>query len=281
MRAEGLSACDEVPEGVKPLKILILNLMPEKIGAGMDLFRALETNSTRPVQVFLVKMSNLFYKSTPQQYMDTYYQDVADIMEQGGEYDGLIVNGAPFGRFEYEEIIYWRQLCVFFRWVDKHVYSSLYICWGAFARIFYNWGVRFVRIGFQWSGIYPHRLLDKTTPYANNDKDAILMPVSRPCYISHYELSTFPDLKIIAESPITGPALFVSEPRRQVFAISHPEYSADRLDFEYHRDLENGSHPMIPYNYYENDDPLRPYSYSWKESRDYIFKGWLETYFNA
>ena len=277
MKAEGIGVCDEVPEGVNPVRILILNLMPDKPSAEMELYHALDAVTgaqDRPLQVTLAKMSNMRYRSTPQEYMDTYYEDVSLLMERNEHYDGLIVNGAPFGHLEYEEVIYWQQLCVFFRWADRQVTSALYICWGAFARIFFNWGVRFVRIGFQWSGVYPHKVLDGGTPFTEGD--SMLFPVSRPCYISHTELSRFPDLRILAESPITGPSLFVSEERNQVFAISHPEYDAGRLDFEYHRDLANGSNPMIPYNYYQNDTPGMPYSQTWRHSRDVLFGAWVK-----
>ena len=279
MKAEGIRVCDELPaDGGRPLRLLILNLMPEKPSAEMELYHALDATTDRLVHVTLVKMSNMLYRSTPQDYMDRYYEDVADVMERDEPFDGLIVNGAPFGHLEYEEVIYWRQLCVFFRWVDRRIPAHLYICWGAFARIFYNWGVRFVRIGFQWSGVYPHRILTKDCPIVDASQDEVLIPVSRPCYISHHELSRFDDLTIVAESPVTGPAMFVSDKRRQVFNIGHSEYAAGRLDFEYHRDMDAGLNPMVPHNYYEDDDPSKPYHATWHEGRDTLFRGWLENY---
>ena len=279
MKAEGIRVCDEIPEGCeRPLRILILNLMPDKPSAEMELYHALDATTDRNVVITLAKMSNMYYRSTSQEYMDTFYEDVADIMERDEPFDGLLVNGAPFGHLEYEQVIYWHQLCVFFRWVDCRIPAHLYICWGAFARIFYNWGVRFVRIGFQWSGVYPHRILCKDYPIVDAGKEEMLIPVSRPCYLSHTELSGFKDLTIVAESPVTGPAVFVSEKRHQVFNISHSEYEASRLDFEYRRDTKAGLNPMIPYNYYEDDDPSKSFQATWHEDRDVLFRGWLENF---
>ncbi len=278
MKAEGIHVSDVIPEGGRSYRILILNLMPLKQDAELELYHGLDDNSEYPIEVKLVKMSNMTYRSTPQDYMDTWYEDVAELMERNEQYDGLIVNGAPFGHLEYEQVIYWRQLTVFFRWADKQVNSHLYICWGAFARIFYNWGVRFVRIGFQWSGVYPHHMIARHAPFTDMFPDDLLYPISRPCYISRTELEKYDDLEILAESPITGPSLFLCHERRQVYAISHPEYAPGRLNYEYHRDLDAGLQPMIPYNYYQEDDTTREPIYSWKKSRDCIFRSWLKNY---
>lgn len=277
LNAEGVRLCENTDVPQNAIKMLILNLMPDKEDAEAELYHSLNVCDV-PISVTLVKMSNLFYKHTPQAYMDTYYIDVAEIMEQGGYYDAMIINGAPFERFEYEEIVYWRQLCVFFRWTDEHVKSTLHICWSAFARIYYNWNIHFKRNGFQWSGIYPHKILDKTSPLVNPSKNDILLPVSRPWYIAYDEMAAVSDATIVAESPITGPGLVVAYGGRQVFAISHPEYAPERIRAEYARDCENGKNPMFPYNYFVNDDENCPVNYSWKADRDRIFANWLEEY---
>ncbi|MBR5434307.1 MAG: homoserine O-succinyltransferase [Bacteroidales bacterium] len=275
--AENVRMCDDTNVPQNAIKMLILNLMPDKEDAEAELYRALDVVDV-PIVVTLVKMSNLFYKHTPQSYMDTFYTDVAEIMERGERYDAMIINGAPFERFEYEEIVYWRQLCVFFRWTDEHVKSTLYICWSAFARIYYNWNIHFKRNSFQWSGIYPHKILDTTSPLVNPSHTDILLPVSRPWYIAHDELAAVPDVTIIAESPVTGPGLAVAYGGKQVFAISHPEYARDRIRAEFNRDRENGKNPMFPFNYFENNDENCPVNYSWKADRDWIFTNWLKEY---
>ena len=277
LNAEGVRLCDNTNVPQNAVKLLILNLMPDKEDAEAELYRALDVVDV-PISVTLVKMSNLFYKHTSQSYVDTFYTDVAEIMERGEQFDAMIINGAPFERFEYEEIIYWRQLCVFFRWADEHVKSTFHICWSAFARIYYNWNIHFKRNNFQWSGIYPHKILDTTTSLVNPSQTDILLPVSRPWYIAHDELAAVSDVTIIAESPVTGPGLAVAYGGKQVFAISHPEYARDRIRAEFNRDRENGKNPMFPFNYFENNDEHCPVNYSWKVDRDWIFTNWLTEY---
>lgn len=276
LNAEGLVLTDKTSEGIVPIRILFLNLMPDKEDSEADMYRSLSVVDV-PMEIIHVKMSNLRYKNTPQEYMDTYYEDVAEIMERGERYDALVINGAPFERFEYEEIIYWKQLCVFFRWADEHVKSSFYICWSAFARIYYNWGIHFKRNIFQWSGAYPHTVFDTASPLVDG-ADEIVLPVSRPWFLAHDELATVADAKIIAESPITGPGLIVAYGGKQIYAVSHPEYGPDRIRAEYFRDRGNGKNPMFPFNYFEDDDENKSVKYSWKQYRDCIFRNWIKTY---
>ncbi|MCQ2960308.1 MAG: homoserine O-succinyltransferase [Bacteroidales bacterium] len=277
LNSEGCNLTDDRNVSLSPLKILIVNLMPEKEEAEADLYRALDVLDV-PVEITLAKMSNLVYKHTPQEYMNTYYQDISEIMESGQDFDALIMNGAPFERFEYEEILYWKQLCVFFRWTDKHVKSSFLICWSAFARIYYDCGIHFKRNSFQWSGVYPHAVLDKTTELIDNSLSEILLPVSRPWYLSHDELAQVPDIQIVAESSVTGPGLMVAYGGRHIYAIGHPEYAPERIRFEYLRDCENGKNPMFPFNYFCDNDLNKQVNYSWKVCRDMIFSNWIHKY---
>lgn len=277
LKAEGINITDTIPEGVKPLNILFLNVMPEKEASEAEIYRALEV-CNRPINITLIKMSNLFYKNTPQEYMDTYYQDVAEIMEQNQYYDGLIVNGAPLQKFRFEEIIYWTQLKVFFRWADEHVRSSLYICWGGFARLYYSYGIDVIRYDFQWSGVYTHKILNKTTPLIDNSLDEIQVPVSRPWGLPHDEIAAEPDLEIIAEEPKIGPGLVLCKGGKIVFSFAHFEYAPGRLASEYKRDMEKGLNPILPYNYFEDDDPNKAIKYTWGDSCERLYKGWIENY---
>ena len=277
LQPEGLGLTDTYSGDEVPLKVLFLNLMPDKEDSEADIYRSL-VKVTVPLQITLVKMSNMRYKTTPQEYMDTFYEDVAEIMERGEMYDAMIINGAPFERFEYEEIVYWKQLCVFFRWADKHVKSTLHICWSAFARIYYNWGIHFKRNSFQWSGAYPHTIIDKTSPLVDGTLREIVLPVSRPWYLSHDEMQQVSEAKIIAESPVTGPGLIVAYGGKQVYAVSHPEYGPERIKAEYFRDMQAGKNPMFPFNYFEADDATKPVKYSWKPHRDRLFANWISEY---
>lgn len=277
LSAEGINITDTIPKGIKPLNILFLNLMPEKEASEAEIYRALEV-CNRPIRIILIKMSSLFYKNTPQEYMNTFYTDIAEIMEQNLHYDGLIVNGAPLQKFRFEEIIYWTQLKVFFRWADEHIGSSLYICWGGFARLYYSYGIDVVRYEKQWSGVYIHKILNKTTPLVDNTKDEIPVPVSRPWGLSHEELAAQPELEIIAEEPIIGPGLVLCNGGKIVFSFAHFEYAKERLAFEYKRDLEKGINPILPYNYFEEDNPTKNIKYSWGDSCKKLYTGWIENY---
>lgn len=277
MNDEGVCLTDQKPLNTPVVKMLFLNLMPDKEDSEADIYRAL-SSVTVPIEITLIKMSNLIYKHTPQEYMDTFYCDVAEIMEQGENYDAMIINGAPFERFEYEEIIYWKQLCVFFRWTDVHVKSTLHICWSAFARIYYNWGIHFKRNGFQWSGIYPHKVCDRTTSLIDNSLAEFAMPVSRPWYISHDEMAAVDEAKIIIESSITGPGLVMTNDGRQLYVICHPEYGSERIRSEYERDCEKGKNPMFPFNYFEDDDAQKPIKYTWKQHSERLFTHWIQDY---
>ena len=277
LKSEGIKVYDTAPEGVIPRKILLLNLMPEKQETELDYYRALLTEDVW-LEFKLVKMSNLIYKHTPQEYMNRYYEDISLLMERDEYFDGMLVSGAPLERFDFDEILYWDQLTVFFRWADCHVRSALYICWSVFARVFYNWGIHYKHNDFQWSGIYHCRLEDKGSLLVDDSKTEILMPVSRPLYLVAEELRKAPTMKIIANSDIVGAGLFMAHGGRHIFMLNHPEYSIGRLDFEYKRDLGKGKNPICPINYYENDDPSAPIIYSWLPTRQSIYLGWLRQY---
>lgn len=276
---EGIMLTDNIPHGIKPLQIIILNLMPEKQETEEEYYRAFDPLGDKAcIQYTLAKMSGLTYKHTPQEYMDTFYTDIADIMLSGKYYDGMIITGAPFERFEYEEITYWEQIKDVFKWSDIYVHSVLHICWGAFARIYYNWGIHFKRHNIQWSGVYPHKILYRGTSLVDNSLNEIPVPVSRPWYLDHDEVHNQEGLEIISESPITGPGMFISHKNKHIYTISHPEYRVGRLDFEYKRDKEKGKNPMKPCNYYQDDDETKPIIYSWKEVRDRFFGNWILDY---
>lgn len=274
---EGIQVYDEAPSGIKPIKILVLNLMPEKEDTEVDYYRALQTEDIW-LEFKLIKMSNLIYKHTPQEYMNKYYEDISMLMERDEYYAGMIISGAPLQRFEFHEILYWDQLRVFFRWADKHVRSVLYVCWSVFARVFYNWGIHYKTNDFQWSGLYPCRLESKGTHLVDDTKTEILMPVSRPLRLLAEELRLAPNMKIIANNDTVGAGLFMAYEGRQIFMLNHPEYSPGRLDFEYKRDMEKGKNPIIPINYYENDDPNARILYTWQQVRDNVYLGWLRNY---
>lgn len=275
LRNEGLTIESTCPDNTSHVRILFLNLMPEKQDAELDFLRAIYDSEVW-VEVLPIKMSNLRYKTTPQAYMDAHYEDIALVMARGEQYEGLVINGAPFQDYKFEEIIYWQQLQVFFRWSDTHVGHSLYICWGALARTFHDWGIRFERHPVQWSGIYPFDIITKGSGLVDDSLDKVLSPVSRPVRMPSRLIYAIEGLEVILDNDEVGPSLYMTSDGRHVFSLNHPEYGPQRLDFEYHRDLSRGKSPMRPINYYANETSEDDVRFTWLETRRNLFGGWLK-----
>lgn len=278
LRHEGLTVEADTPADKPHVRVLFLNLMPEKQDAELDCLRAIH-DEEHWIEVLPMKMSNLRYKTTPQAYMDAHYEDIALVMERGEQYEGLIINGAPFQDFEFEEVIYWQQLQVFFRWADSHVGHALYICWGALARTYHNWGVKFERHPVQWSGIYPFDTITAGSGLVDDTLDKVLSPVSRPVRLPHQLMYAISDVQIILDNDEVGPGLYMTCDRRHVFSLNHPEYGPERLDFEYHRDLSRGKSPMRPINYYARETDEDEVRFSWLDTRRRLFCGWIQMLF--
>lgn len=274
LRSEGMTVAAEAPRGVACKRVLLLNLMPEKQESELDAFRAMY-HPEMWVEFHLIKMTGLRYKTTPQEYMDRHYEDIALLMARGEWYDGLFVNGAPLQDLAFEEVIYWQQLQEFFHWCDSHVGHSLYVCWGAFARTFYMWGLRFHHNGQQWSGVYPCRIVTRGTGLVDDSATMVPSPVSRPIYYRREQLEAQPDIRIILDNEEVGPSLYMSADGRHVFSLNHPEYGPGRLDFEYRRDLARGKHPMRPVGYYASDDNDDDIRFTWLDTRQRLYHGWL------
>lgn len=274
LQSEGLTVAEEAPKGVDYKRVLFLNLMPEKQESELDAFRAMYDNEVW-VDFHLIKMSNLRYKTTPQAYMDAHYEDVALVMERNEDYDGLFINGAPLQDFKFTEVLFWEQLNVFFRWTDHHVGHCLYVCWGAFARTWFDWGVQYLHHDVQWSGVYPCRITTRGTGLVDDSQDVVPSPVSRPIYYTTEMLRVKEDCVIILDNDEVGPSLYMSQDGRHVFSLNHPEYGPGRLDFEYHRDLSRGKNPMRPVGYYTSDDNDDSYQFTWQETRRNLYGGWL------
>lgn len=275
LRSEGLTVAAEAPKGVNCKRVLFLNLMPEKQESELDAFRAMYDEEIW-VEFHLIKMSNLRYKTTPQAYMDAYYEDVALVMERGENYDGLFINGAPLQDFKFNEVLFWEQLQVFFRWSDRHVGHCLYVCWGAFARTFFDWGVQYKHHTVQWSGVYPCRVTTHGTGLTDDSCDTVLSPVSRPIYFTTEQLQQVGDCVIVLDNDEVGPSLYMSRDGRHVFSLNHPEYGPGRLDFEYRRDLSRDKNPMRPVGYYTSEDSEDDYRFTWLDTRRYLYGGWLK-----
>ena len=240
-------------QDIRPLEILIINLMPIKEETETQLLRAL---SNTPLQVdctFLMLESHTS-KNTSASHLNKFYVFFDEVKEK--KFDGMIITGAPVENMEFEEVNYWEELTKIMEWSKTNVTSSLHICWGAQAGLYYHYGVPKYKRDSKLSGIYRHRVLDRKVPLVRSLDDYVMAPHSRYTEVRRVDIEKHQGLKILAESKEAGILMVMSEDGKQVFIQGHPEYDRMTLNGEYHRDLDKGLNPDIPCNYYEDDDCL-------------------------
>lgn len=276
LRAENIFVIDEQrasSQDIRPLRIAILNLMPLKIMTETDLLRLI-SNTPLQIELDFIDTDSHVSKNTPREHIDEFYKSFADIRHNN--YDGLIVTGAPVEKVDFEEVDYWEELCEIFEWAKTHVTSTLYICWAAFAGLFYHYGIPKHVIDKKISGVFKHRVLDPTNPIFRGFDDEFYVPHSRFSEVRREDIECRPELRIIAESD-DCPRVYMVMARggREFFITGHSEYSPGTLDFEYHRDLEKGMNPSIPANYYHNDDPSQGPIVRWRSHANLLFANWL------
>ena len=264
LREENIFVIDEQrasTQDIRPLRIAILNLMPLKIMTETDLLRLI-SNTPLQIELDFIDTDSHVSKNTPREHIDEFYKKFADIRHNN--YDGLIVTGAPVEKVDFEEVDYWDELCEIFEWAKTHVTSTLYICWAAFAGLFYHYGV------------FKHHVLDPTNPIFRGFDDEFYVPHSRFSEVRREDIERNPALRIIAESDdCPGVYMVMARGGREFFITGHSEYSPGTLDFEYHRDLEKGMSPAIPVNYYHNDDPAQGPIVRWRSHANLLFTNWL------
>lgn len=276
LRAENIFVIDEQrasSQDIRPLRIAILNLMPLKIMTETDLLRLI-SNTPLQIELDFIDTDSHVSKNTPREHIDEFYKSFADIRHNN--YDGLIVTGAPVEKVDFEEVDYWEELCEIFEWAKTHVTSTLYICWAAFAGLFYHYGIPKHVIDKKISGVFKHRVLDPTNPIFRGFDDEFYVPHSRFSEVRREDIERRPELRIIAESDdCPGVYMVMARGGREFFITGHSEYSPRTLDFEYHRDLEKGMNPSIPANYYHNDDPSQGPIVRWRSHANLLFANWL------
>ena len=275
LRNENIFVIDEkraTSQDIRPLKIAILNLMPLKIMTETDLLRLL-SNTPLQIELDLVDTDSHVCKNTPREHIETFYKRFDEI--KNNNYDGFIVTGAPVEKLDFNEVEYGDELTEIFDWSKKHVTSTLYICWAAFAGLFHNYGIPKHVIGKKISGVFRHYVIDKTNPIFRGFDDEFYVPHSRFSEVRKDDILTVPDLKIVAESEASGVYMVMARNGREFYITGHSEYSPLTLDYEYHRDLDKGKNPSIPVNYYPNDDINQPPIVRWKAHANLLFSNWL------
>ena len=278
LESENIFTMDEdraLRQDIRPLEILILNLMPIKEDTETQLLRAL---SNTPLQVdctFLMVATHVS-KNTSMSHLNKFYVTFQDIRHK--RYDGMIITGAPVENLEFEEVNYWEELKMIMEWSKTHVTSTMHICWGAQAGLYYHYGICKYPRKTKLSGIYEHRVLDRKVPLVRSFNDYFMAPHSRFTEVRREDIAKHPDLVILAESDEAGVFLVMSRDGRQIFAQGHPEYDRMTLNNEYYRDLSKGMNPAIPCNYYPDDDPCEHPILSWRNTGNTLYSNWLNFY---
>ena len=262
-------------QDIRPLKILLLNLMPTKIDTENQLLRQL-SNSPLQVDVELMKMATHISKNTPASHLLTFYKTFSEVRDQ--KFDGMIITGAPVEKLPYEEVDYWEELCEIMDWSRRNVYSTMHICWGAQAGLYHHFGIPKYMLPKKLSGIYSHRVLDPLHPLLRGFDDVYLAPHSRYTEVRREDIEAHEELVVLTTSPDAGIHIVAKKNGRQFFITGHAEYDRNTLANEYFRDLQKGMHPEIPHNYFPDDDPSAIPPFTWRSHGNLLFSNWLNYY---
>jgi homoserine O-succinyltransferase len=262
-------------QDIRPLNILILNLMPEKEKAETQLLRLLG-NSPLQVNVSFLKTNSYESTNTSKQHLEQFYTTFSKVKDL--KFDGMIITGAPVELLEFDEVKYWSELTEIMDWANDNVTSTLHICWGAQAALYYYYGIGKFELQRKCSGIYPHQIFEPTDVLLRGFDDHFYAPHSRYTDVSIEAIKRNKQLKLLAASKDAGALLMASRDRRHVMITGHLEYESDSLAQEYARDLEKGLEIRIPENYFPNNDPSLPPINRWRSHGHLFFSNWLNYY---
>ncbi len=259
-------------QDIRPLKILLLNLMPTKIATETQLARLL-SNTPLQVELELMAIEGHIPKNTPAEHMLAFYKHFSDVKDNN--YDGLIITGAPVELMPFEEVDYWDELCQIMEWSKTHVHSTFHICWGAQAALYYHYGVNKIELPEKMFGVFPHTVEYKNHMLFRGFDDTFMVPHSRHTAINRDDIEKVADIKILASSPEAGVYAMATKNGRQIFITGHSEYDARTLENEYLRDKNQGLPISVPKNYYPNDDDTLPPHVSWRSCANMLYSNWL------
>ena len=260
-----------ITQDIRPLKILILNLMPKKIETETQFARLLG-NTPLQVELELIHTTSHKSKNTAEEHLLAFYKTFDDIKDQN--FDGMIITGAPVEHMPFEEVEYWKELCEIMEWSKTHVHSTFHICWGAQAGLYYHYGIPKYQLDDKLFGVFPHYIERKNILFRGFD-DIFYVPQSRHTTVNREDIEKVKNLKILSSSKETGVYAIATDKGRQIFITGHSEYDADTLKNEYLRDVSQGKQITIPYNYFPNDDPTKEPIVSWRGHANLLFSNWL------
>jgi homoserine O-succinyltransferase len=259
-------------QDIRPLRILILNLMPTKIATETQLARLLG-NTPLQIETELLTVSGRTPKNTPIEHMLSFYKKFDEVKNEF--FDGMVITGAPVEHMEFEEVDYWDELCEIFEWTKSHVYSTFHICWGAFAALYYHYGIPKYPLQEKLFGIFPHTITHKGSMLFRGFDDTFYVPHSRHTAFLKEDVLKEPRLKILAESEKAGVYAIKTDGGRQIFITGHSEYDTTTLRDEYLRDKNAGLPIHVPENYFPEDDDTKEPLCTWRSGANLLYSNWL------
>ena len=262
-------------QDIRPLKIVILNLMPLKITTETDLIRLL-SNTPLQLEISFMKLRSHTPKNTPIEHMMMFYRDFAQMRNE--KFDGMIITGAPVETLDFEDVNYWDEMTDIFAWARTHVTSTLYICWAAQAGLYYHYGIPKYPLVKKMFGIFPQTPLEPQLPIFRGFDDVFQMPHSRHTELHREDILAHPDLTLIAESPDCGVSMVMARNGREFFVTGHLEYAPNTLDNEYKRDKDIRDDVDLPKNYYRDDDPAKGPVVTWRAHANLLYSNWINYY---
>ena len=261
-----------ITQDIRPLKILLLNLMPKKIETETQLSRLLG-NSPLQVDFTFIHTKSHESKNTPAEHLFTFYKTFDDVKAQN--FDGLIITGAPVEQMPFEEVEYWDELCEIMEWSKTHVHSTLHICWGAQAGLYYHYGIKKKPLPKKLFGVFPHKVDYKRSILFRGFDDEFFVPQSRYTTVDTADVKAVPELRVLASGDKCGVYAVSNKGGRQIFITGHSEYDADTLKNEYLRDIATGLDTAVPENYFKDDNPKRQPVVRWRAHANLLFSNWL------
>jgi homoserine O-succinyltransferase len=261
-----------ITQDIRPLRILILNLMPKKIETETQLARLLG-NSPLQVEPTLIRTSSHQSKNVAEEHLLAFYKTFNDIKSE--KFDGMIITGAPVEHLKFEEVEYWQELCEIMEWSKTHVQSTMHICWASQAGLYYHYGIEKHGLDEKLFGVFLHEVEYKPSILFRGFDDVFYVPQSRHTTVLREDIEKHSALKILASSPRAGVYAVSTKNGRQIFITGHSEYDAETLNNEYVRDLSQGKPIKIPENYFPNDDPTKPPLVTWRGHAHLLFSNWL------
>lgn len=262
-------------QDIRPLKVAILNVMPLKEETELQLLRVL-SNTPLQVDVTFLNVRSHISQNTSANHLNKFYTFYDEIKSE--KFDGLIITGAPVELLPFEEVDYWDELCKIMEWSKTNVTSTLHICWGAQAGLYYHFGLKKRELDKKLVGIYDHKVMNRKEPLVRGFDDVFYAPHSRYTEVSAEDVHNCPELKVLAESDKAGVFICLTEGGKQVFVMGHPEYDRYTLNNEYVRDMNKGLNPEIPYNYFPDDNPENKPLLQWRSHSINLYSNWLNYY---